>query len=328
MPVISVIVPVYKVEPYLRRCIDSILAQTYTDFELILVDDGSTDNCGAICDEYAKQDARIRVIHQENGGLSAARNAGIDAAQGDYLTFIDSDDFIAEGFLEQLWQTAQETAAECVICGMCMFRDGEEVSVQLTSGAAETMSGREACMDIYHMGGNVPVMACGKLYRRELFDGIRYPPGRIHEDDATTPKVLYRAKKISVSSAPLYAYRQREGSITHEKFTEKRLDTIYAVDSCISFFREVGDFDLQHQAEGARQIMLAKLVVRAKQAGAADKLPRQYAMSEWKALRIIRKYASDDVYSWFLSLNHPKLVRPHEYIRKIRQILGRKRENA
>lgn len=327
---ISVIVPVYNVEPYLRRCIDSILAQTYTDFELILVDDGSTDNCGVICDEYAIKDSRIRVFHQENAGVSAARNTGISAVRGDYIAFVDSDDWVVPTYLNRLYMQLIEHDADISVCGMQYFLSDTDLMDIKPHEKADSIitTGRDACLGIYRMDNTIQIVLWGKLYKRNLFNSICFPLERIHEDDATTPKVLYRAKKISVSSAPLYAYRQREGSIMHEEFTEKRFDVIYAVDSCISFFREVGDFDLQHQAEWARQIMLAKLVVRAKQAGAADKLPRQYAMSEWKALRIIRKYASDDVYSWFLSLNHPKLVRPHEYIRKIRQILGRKRENA
>lgn len=321
---ISVIVPVYKVEPYLRQCIDSILAQTYTDFELILVDDGSPDNCGAICDEYAKHDDRIRVIHQENGGLSAARNTGIDAARGEYLTFIDSDDWITETYLERLYILLNESNADISVCGMLSFMDGSEPESDLAAvdRNLKIMTGRAACLSIYSMDGVVPIMAWGKLYSRELFDGIRYPVGRIHEDDATTPKLLYRAPKVSVSSDPLYRYRQRKESIMHEKFTERRFDVIYAVDSCISFFEKAGDSELQHQAERAQQVMLAKLAVRAKHAGAANKLPREYAMNEWKALKIIRCNTTNDAYSWFLSLNHPGLVRPYSYIVKLKQILG------
>ena len=324
---ISVIVPVYNVEPYLRQCIDSILAQNYTDFELILVDDGSSDNCSAICDGYAAKDSRIRVFHQENAGVSAARNAGITAARGEYIAFIDSDDWVVPTYLNRMYMQLIEHNADISVCGMQHFEDDTDLSDIKPHEKADSViiTGRDACLSIYRMDNAIQIVLWGKLYKRSLFDGISFPVGRVHEDDATTPRVLYRAKKISVSSAPLYAYRQRKGSIMHEKFSEKRFDTIYAIDSCISFFHEVGDFDLQHQAEQARQVMLAKLVVRAKEAGIADKLPRQYAMSEWKALRIIRSSTTNDVYSWFLSLNHPRLVRPYAYIVKIKQILGMER---
>lgn len=324
---ISVIVPVYNVEPYLRQCIDSILAQTYTDFELILIDDGSTDNCGAVCDEYAAKDDRIRVFHQENAGVSAARNTGITAARGEYIAFVDSDDWVVPTYLNRLYMQLIEYDADISVCGMLSFADDcePENADFFADGNLKIMTGRDACLSIYRMDGIVPIMAWGKLYRRQLFAGIHYPIGKIHEDDATTPKLLYRAKKISILSAPLYAYRQRKGSIMHERFTEKHFDTIYAIDSCISFFCEVSDFELQHQAEQARQVMLAKLVIRAKHAKMADRLPKQYAMSEWNALKIIHGYATNDVFSWFLSINHPKLVRPYSYIVKIKQILGMER---
>lgn len=323
---ISIIVPVYKVEPYLRRCVDSILAQTYTDFELILVDDGSPDNCGAICDEYAAKDSRIRVIHQENGGLSAARNAGLDVAAGEYITFVDSDDLLLDTYLEMLFDTIHTKGADISVCDIIKFSNDEQLKIESDNQTSvATMSGRDACASIYKMDGIVPVMAWGKLYKRELFDGIRYPVGKIHEDDATTPKLLYNAKSVVLISNQLYLYRQREGSIMSEMFSTKRFDALYAVNSGIDFLTKIGDNELVRMAEKTKLVMQAKLIVRAYHAGKRDQIPEQYRISERKALRIIRSYVSDDTYSWFLSLNHPRLVRPYSYVVKIKQILGMKR---
>ena len=148
MPIISVIVPVYKVEPYLARCVDSILAQTYTDFELILVDDCSPDNCGAMCDAYAEQDKRIRVIHKKNGGLSDARNVGIEFAKGDYITFIDSDDLVHPQTFELLMQSLKKSEAEISMCGFQRFTDAIPCSHISAEDSWRVISGREACKEM------------------------------------------------------------------------------------------------------------------------------------------------------------------------------------
>lgn len=319
---ISVIVPVYKVEPYLRQCIDSILAQTYTDFELILVDDGSPDNCPAICDEYAAKDSRIRVIHQENGGISAARNTGLDIAKGEYIAFVDSDDVVCKTYLERLLQALLAEQADIAVCDMVAFADGEEPNAEGgRQDPAWSMTGREACLSIYRMDGRIPIMAWGKLYRTALFDGIRYPMGKIHEDDATTPKVLYCAEKVVLLSDRLYLYRQRAGSIMSSSFSVKRFDGVLAIESCMEFLREREEEELVQAAKRARQVTQAKLVVRAYHADKQDQIPQKYKISEWKALRILRRSVSDDLYTWFLSLNHPKLTTPHSYVRKLESIL-------
>lgn len=319
---ISVIVPVYNVEPYLRQCIDSILAQTYRDFELILVDDGSPDNCGAICDEYARRDSRIRVIHQENGGLSAARNAGIDIATGEYISFVDSDDVILDTYLEMLLNVALTQQADISVCGMMTFADGTTPNlVSCQDVSVDAMSGRDACMSIYRMDGRVPVMAWGKLYRTGLFEGIRYPAGRIHEDDATTPQVLYNADRVAITTAQLYLYRQRAGSIMDRSFSAKRFDSVLSFDDCINYLLEKNDIELAKVARNAKDVMQAKMIVCAHQAGKKNEIPPEYNISELKALRIIRRWTSDNTYTWYLSLNHPKLVKPHSYVKKIEEIL-------
>ena len=324
MPEISVIVPVYRVEPYLRRCVDSILSQTFTDFELILVDDGSPDNCGTICDEYALKDSRVRVIHKQNGGLSDARNAGIDIAKGEFLSFIDSDDLVAPEYLNKLYCSIKSSAAEISICNMLPFKDGSnpQIEEQNSNDSKRIISGRDACLSIYRMDGTVPIMAWGKLYKSSLFRGIRYPVGLIHEDDATTPKLLYQANRVAQIGDKLYLYRSRADSIMSQPFSAKRFDCLSAVDSCIMFFKHNQDDELVQLAKRTQLVMQSKTVLMAYSNDAIEQIPACYRMHEWKALRNIYKWTSNNTYSWYLSLVHPKLVRPHSYWVKIRQILG------
>lgn len=322
---ISVIVPVYKVEPYLHQCVDSILAQTFTDFELILVDDGSPDNCGSICDEYAKQDDRVRVIHQENGGLSAARNAGIDAAKGEYITFIDSDDMISETYLKRLYHAIGNS--DIAICDMQSFEAEDEIesSNTCTESRLTLITGREACLSIYHMDGKVPIMAWGKLYRANLFGEICYPVGMIHEDDATTPKLLFQSNRISMIPEKLYYYRTRPDSITGQQFSAKRFDCIKAIQSCIDFFREAGEAELVKLAENAQKVTQSKMVIRAYNEDCVEQIPSNYSMTKWSALRYIHDFCMYDTFCWYLSLVYPKLVRPYTYLAKIKQIITLRR---
>ena len=230
---ISVIIPVYKVEEYLCRCVDSVLAQTYGNLEIILVDDGSPDSCPAMCDAYAGQDARIRVIHQENAGLSGARNAGIDAARGQWLAFVDSDDYLAPDFLECLYRACVDTGSELSVCRWIYVR-GEAV-LELGTGAVETCTGREMLHRMYGPDGSCFVVAWNKLYHRSLFDGIRYPEGRIHEDEATTYRIFDRVKRAAVIDACMYGYFTGNDSITRGNFSKKRLDWAWAVHERILF---------------------------------------------------------------------------------------------
>ncbi len=232
MPQISIIVPIYKVENYLHRCVDSILAQTFTDFELILVDDGSPDNCGKICDDYAKKDNRIKVIHKENGGLSSARNAGIDIAKGDYLSFVDSDDWIHPQMIELLYQGIKENNVKCSICGY-KETEQQEPFEQIFQVHYELHNG----MDFLISNNVNATVAWGKLYYKSLFDTIRYPLGRLHEDEFTTYKILYSAGKISFVNAHLYYYFINENGITKGTFTPQRLDAILALKEQCSFFK-------------------------------------------------------------------------------------------
>ena len=239
MPQISVIVPVYKVEPYLRRCVDSILAQTFTDFELILVDDGSPDNCGTICDEYAAKDSRVRVIHQKNGGLSAARNTGIDWAFANsdsrWLSFIDSDDWVHPQYLEYLYLAAEKSGAEA---SACYYSTESQYRTSDNNVSAKwRVYAFEDFFCLQRKGINA-IIACGKLYKKDLFSETRYPTGKVNEDLFITPKVLFRCSSIAVIDAVLYFYYQSDGSIMRSPWNERRLDEIEASEELIRFTQE------------------------------------------------------------------------------------------
>ncbi|MEE1502714.1 MAG: glycosyltransferase family 2 protein [Acutalibacteraceae bacterium] len=239
MPLISVIVPVYKVEPYLSRCINSILTQSYTDFELILIDDGSPDNCGKICDEYAQKDNRIQVIHKENGGLSSARNAGIDwvfaNSNSQWLTFIDSDDWIHPQYLELLLSGANSTNTD--IC-VCEYTETSEFSdfENLNKVNAQKLSTEDFFVN-HHV---TAIIACCKIYKKNCFENIRYPVGKLHEDEYTTYKILFEKNYISYLKDPLYFYYTNPDSIVRSEWSPKRLDAITAYEEQIAYFRKNG----------------------------------------------------------------------------------------
>lgn len=213
MPQISVIVPVYKVEPYLRRCVDSILTQTLPDFELILVDDGSPDNCGKICDEYAELDNRVVVIHQENGGLSAARNAGLDIARGKYIGFVDSDDYIHPQMYEVLLDILQHYQADVVCCDFLRTTELEQQNKAQPERIYET-TGYEVIEKYYEKYQAVQITtACNKLYKKEIFAGLRYETGRNCEDDLIAFPMYHKAKKVVFVDSVLYYYFQTPNSI-------------------------------------------------------------------------------------------------------------------
>ena len=182
-PVISIIVPVYKVEKQLNKCIESILNQTFKDYELILVDDGSPDNCGHICDEYEKKDSRIKVIHKKNGGLSDARNAGLDIALGKYIGFVDSDDIIHPQMYEKLYNCINKSNLDIVQCKFKRFKSIEEININISDSELnfKEYNSQDAIIDLID-NNKINVNAWNKLYKRELFQNERYPKGKIHED--------------------------------------------------------------------------------------------------------------------------------------------------
>ena len=211
-PLISVIIPVYKVEPYLRKCIDSVRNQTYRNLEIILVDDGSPDHCGQICDEYAAADSRIRVIHKENGGLSSARNAGIRIARGEYLGFVDSDDWIEPDMYAFLYAALEKETADLAVCGVYTHKDSN-VNVGSNASLYLVQSGHDAVQTFLKLASQGKV-AWNKLYKRQLFSEIRFPEGRLWEDCFIMGQVIDKAEKVVYHMQPKYHYILRPGSIT------------------------------------------------------------------------------------------------------------------
>ena len=216
-PLVSVIIPVYKVEPYLRPCADSVLAQTYKNLEILLVDDGSPDTCPQICDEYAKKDPRVRVIHKENGGLSDARNAALDIARGDYVGFVDSDDWIAPTMYEELVKSALKLDADIAVCGYTESNGVRDLEVKSLAPAEKSYTVEEAFREVL-LTGEILVIMCNKLYKRELFDRIRFPKGELFEDGDVFYRLFGRSRRLAHTGGCGYFYRKRAGSITFKKF--------------------------------------------------------------------------------------------------------------
>ena len=239
MSEICVIVPVYKVEPYLHRCVDSIIDQTYKNFALVLTDDGSPDGCGEICDEYAMQDDRMIVFHQPNGGLSAARNTAIDysfaCSDSEWLTFIDSDDWVHPMYLDALYSGAKENDASIVISESYVTA-GEDPPVDESGLCAKKYSTE----DYYINNTTNAVIACGKLISKSDFSGIRYPFGKIHEDTFTTYKILFRYEYISVIHQPLYAYYKNSDGIMRANWSPRFLVIADALEEQIAYFDHHG----------------------------------------------------------------------------------------
>lgn len=209
---ISIIVPIYCVEQYLNKCIESIINQTYKNIEIILVDDGSPDMCPKICDDFAQKDKRIKVIHKINGGLSSARNAGLDIAMGEYVAFVDSDDWINENYIECLYELCEREKCEIAQCGFQKVID-EDNCCQMEKRNSFFFTGREFSYATYNLLSWQCNLVWNKLYKKNLFNEIRFPVGRIHEDDLTTYKIIWKASRIGYISSKLYYYRQRVDSI-------------------------------------------------------------------------------------------------------------------
>lgn len=239
-PLISIIVPVYQVEAYLDRCMESLLAQTYENLEIILVDDGSVDRCPIICDSYAEKDRRVHVIHQKNAGLSGARNAGIEAADGEYLAFVDPDDYVSRDFIRTLYELLEET--ECAI-SQCRFAYVQGEPLRGTKDRDYHVYRGESLMEqLYGAEEEATcfVVAWNKLYRKELFAKIRYPLRRIHEDEATTYLLFHEGKKLAFTERILYGYYTENTKSITAVFSRKRLQWLTAQEERILFFRENG----------------------------------------------------------------------------------------
>ena len=222
---VSVIVPVYNVELYLKFCVESIIMQTYENLEIILVDDGSKDGSPHICDAFLNKDKRVRVIHQQNQGLSAARNAGIEVARGKYFTFVDSDDYIVPEMYERLYSDVVEDGSDIAVGGvMSVYADH---SIASEGGEKRVIAGREAVGELLS-GEKLRIWVPLKLYRKSLLEEVPFPTGRTYEDAFVAADIFVRAKKVSIDLQPLYCYVHHEGTITTQPFSSKSMDIVDA----------------------------------------------------------------------------------------------------
>ncbi|MBO6016232.1 MAG: glycosyltransferase family 2 protein [Lachnospiraceae bacterium] len=253
-PLISVIVPIYNVEAYLERCVKSIQSQTYSNLEILLVDDGSPDGCGLLCDSLAEKDSRIRVIHKQNGGLSDARNAGLDKALGEYIAFVDSDDYIAPSFVRNLYEQLIATGSDVALCSYVTVT-GEALEEVSDDPVVEVYDRNALLRNLYdanHEDATYFIVAWNKLYKSALWREVRFPKGKIHEDEATTYRIFDLCQKGVYVKTPMYGYYDAAGSITREAFSLRRLNWIDALDERIRFFEEKGEPELVACALRAR----------------------------------------------------------------------------
>ena len=233
---ISIIVPVYNVEPYLDQCVRSIIEQTYTDLEIILVDDGSPDNCPAMCDAWAEKDRRIKVVHKQNGGLSDARNAGMDIASGEYIGFVDSDDWLEPDILEAALAQIERENADIAAFGVVWeYPDRHEIPHPLKT---HVYRDRAQILQAYFTDCMVRTTVWNKLYRRTLLDTLRFPKGKLHEDEFFTYRALARANVVTAQEQIGYHYRQREESIMGTCYHLRHLDVLEAMDEKLTFLEQ------------------------------------------------------------------------------------------
>lgn len=236
---ISVIVPVYNVEQYLQKCVESLVNQSYKNLEIILVDDGSDDNSGQLCDSLAEKYSNIKVLHKNNGGLSDARNKGLEYAKGNYIFFVDSDDWIELETIEKLYNAIKENDADISICGINDYAGGK---IKVTRGPSKELSiynSIKAIETLISTGNEIGIVVWNKLYKKSLFDNVIFEFGKLHEDVFFTPKILFFAKKIVAINYCGYNYiTDRQGSICNKKLSYKNIDAPASFLSNYEFFKE------------------------------------------------------------------------------------------
>lgn len=247
---VSIVVPVYNVEKYLKKSIESILNQTYKNIEILLVDDGSTDSSGQICDSFSKVDPRIRVFHKANGGLSDARNFGIEQMKGQYVAFIDSDDYISKDYVWKLYSSIKNNDSEVSICSFSLVDEkGEKIKDELLDSGEECLSGKQILEKVLTADGYRYVVAWNKLYRSTLFEKFQFKIGKLYEDEFLNYPLFWECQKVSIVEEPLYLYVQREGSIVQSNMTLEKIkmkDEMHT--SRIEFYLEKGHSFLHEKA--------------------------------------------------------------------------------
>lgn len=317
---VSIIVPVYNVEMYLPQCIDSILAQSYSNIEVILVDDGSTDSSLSICREYAERDERIRVYHQNNMGVSAARNTGISNARGEYIAFVDSDDLIRQDYIEKLIFDLSENNADISACDLLRFNDMNEPDLLSTEENDEKifLSGKEAALAVYTGQSKLHIAVWAKIIKKSLFAGMEFPVGKIHEDDALTPRLLYKANKIVYSENKMYLHRKRQNSIMEVGFSEKRFDAIEAIDNNIVFFKKNNEMEIASAAERLRIKRHALYILDCHKYGMVKKIPQNLKMSVAAAVYNLYRIMPSHKFEWYIKDYYPSLEIVSAYIEKFK----------
>ncbi len=305
LPLISVIIPVYNVEPYLRECLDSVVGQSYENLEIILVDDGSPDSCPGICDEYAQRDGRIQVIHQKNAGLSAARNAGIQRAGGNYLCFVDSDDAVHPDFVTALYGACVRTGAEVAICRF----SADKSRLERYPADAKVYTPREISAELCNDATGTLGVTWNKLYAARLFEHISFPVGRIHEDEATTYRLFWESRSCALLTDVLYYYRTRENSIVNSGFSLRRMDAALAYRERIDFYDKNKEKEL---ADYARAVYCHFLRRYRKEIRATDPDPghwEQEMYAAWAAVLRSPRVGMKKKFSLSLQMLSPRCYR-------------------
>ena len=304
-PLISVVIPIYNVEAYLQKCIESIVNQTYPNLEIILVDDGSPDNCGQICDLWGEKDYRIIVIHKKNGGLSDARNAGVATSSGKYLTFIDSDDYVSSDYIEYLWTLLKIEQAD-ISCGnfLSVYGQKEDFQVQ-PKEKYYCLSNVQTCQELLKFRSIQLTVAWGKLYKKQFLEQNPFPVGRCHEDEAVMYKIFYASQKVVVGNRKIYGYYQSNtNSITKSRTSKKVNDAIQALEERLDFFKQ------KNEPELYRMSLRPYLVLLVNEAAEGNK-DCQYKLKNYNLHDILLHKGSLKLKSQFLfykltgkSLNH------------------------
>ena len=303
---ISVVVPIYKVEKYICKCVDSILAQTYTNLEIILVDDGSPDNCPQICDEYAEKDRRVKVIHQQNGGLSAARNAGIAAANGEYIGFVDSDDYIHPEMYQRLLDAQIAANSDISICS-CEYVDEKGNIIPKDSPVVtEVLSNIDALRKLSGESWWYYVTVWNKLYKKNLFNNIRFPTGKIHEDNFVAHELLYKSGHVATIKEKLYYYVQRDNSIMSSQKSITNFDVVEALCNRSDFYHSVGLDELQADLMNLLSWQISDLCRNAVITGKNRKRANELCRRAWKIYSVRNDETSlkKKLFMW----------KPYEYI--------------
>ena len=238
MEKICVVVPVYNVEKYISRCVNSIINQTYNNLEIILVDDGSSDKSGILCDEFSKKDNRIMVIHKKNGGLSSARNAGIDKCTAKYIMFVDSDDYLADDAVEYLYDNLKENNCKISICDFYIYHDNEEIINDKSNLCGKVIGSDEALLKMINYRESVYPNASNKLYSFDLFDDIRYPDGKLYEDMIVMASLFILSERNYYGKEKKYFYYMRSDSITNQRYVDKEYDHVIMSERLLEVINE------------------------------------------------------------------------------------------